>query len=99
MDLEKKMLLKQQGIDKLNDEIIRCLNGRAELVKDIQSIKQEVRLENYHLLGREAFLVKHDGSKCEGTCSKIEVGDDLKIKLFFSYDSKKIKDVKSYKFK
>ena len=99
MDLEQKMLIKQQGIDKINEDIVRCLKSREELVRDIQSIKQEVRLENYHLLGRDAFLVKHDGSECEGNCSDVEVGDDLKIKCFFSYGSKKIKDVKSYKFK
>ena len=88
MDLEQKMLIKQQGIDKLNDDIKWIENSKKELLKDIKEIKEEVIINNYHLIGREAILEKEDGSKSEGTCSKIEVGDDLKIKLFFSYGSK-----------
>ena len=99
MELKDRVLIKLQAIDKLNDDIKWIEKSKKELHKDIKAIKDQVRLENHHLLGRSALLIREDDTTCEGTCTKIEVEDDLELKLFFSYGNKKIKNIKDYKLK
>jgi len=99
MNLKNKILLKLGAIDKLNEDIAAIENAKKELHKDIKAIKEEVYLLNYNLIGREADLIKEDDSESEGICTHIKVEDNLDITPLFSYGSKKIKNVKSYKFK